>query len=106
MPARPLLLAILFFWVATTGWLFYKELWPHLRSGQPPPYTIDLADEARRDDGGDRPSGDGKHAEQELGAVAAEVVEVGGPGGGHVRPSLVARVRIAGHIPGADSTLI
>ena len=47
MPARPLVLAIVFFWVATTGWLFYRELWPHLRSGQPPPYTIDLADEAR-----------------------------------------------------------
>jgi hypothetical protein len=48
MPPRSLVLAIVFFWVATTGWLFYRDLWPRLRSGQPPPYTIDLADEAQR----------------------------------------------------------
>jgi hypothetical protein len=46
MPARPLVLAITLFWVATTGWLFYRDLWPRLRPGEPPPYTIDLADEA------------------------------------------------------------
>jgi len=46
MPARPLVLAIVLFWVATTGWLFYRDLWPRLRPGEPPPYTIDLADEA------------------------------------------------------------
>jgi hypothetical protein len=46
MPARSLVLAITLFWVVTTGWLFYRDLWPRLRSGQPPPYTIDLADEA------------------------------------------------------------
>ena len=48
MPARPLVLAITLFWVATTGWLFYRDLWPRLRPGEPPPYTIDLADEALR----------------------------------------------------------
>jgi hypothetical protein len=48
MPARPLILAITLFWVATTGWLFYRDLWPRLRPGEPPPYTIDLADEALR----------------------------------------------------------
>lgn len=48
MPARSFVLAITFFWIATTGWLFYRDLWPRLRSGQPPPYTIDLADEALR----------------------------------------------------------
>ena len=48
MPHRSLVLAIILFWVATTGWLFYRDLWPHLRSGQPPPYTIDLADEAQQ----------------------------------------------------------
>src|SRR2546428_9143554 len=48
MPARSLVLAITLFWIATTGWLFHRELWPRLRPGQPPPYTIDLADEAVR----------------------------------------------------------
>src|SRR5438128_7154182 len=46
MPARSFVLVITLFWLAATGWLFYRDLWPRLRSGQPPPYTIDLADEA------------------------------------------------------------
>src|SRR6266851_3374804 len=46
MPPRSFVLVITLFWLAATGWLFYRDLWPHLRSGQPPPYTIDLADEA------------------------------------------------------------
>jgi hypothetical protein len=46
MPPRFFVLVIILFWLAATGWLFYRDLWPHLRSGQPPPYTIDLADEA------------------------------------------------------------
>src|SRR2546428_351618 len=45
MPPRLLVLAITLFWAATTGWLVQREVWPRLRSGQPPPYTIDLADE-------------------------------------------------------------
>jgi hypothetical protein len=48
MPHRSLVLAIIVFWMATTSWLFYRDLWPRLRSGQPPPYTIDLADEAQQ----------------------------------------------------------
>jgi hypothetical protein len=48
MPARPWVLAIVIFWVVTTGWLFYRDFWPSLRPGEPPPYTIDLVDEARR----------------------------------------------------------
>ncbi len=48
MPARPYVLAIIAFWLASSGWLFHKEVWPRLRSGEPPPYTIDLADEARQ----------------------------------------------------------
>jgi hypothetical protein len=43
-----LALAILLFWMATTGWFFHRDLWPRLRPNQPPPFTIDLADEARR----------------------------------------------------------
>jgi hypothetical protein len=46
MPARHHVIAILAFWVASTGWLCYRDLWPRLRSGEPPPFTIDLADEA------------------------------------------------------------
>jgi hypothetical protein len=34
------------FWVTMTGWLFYSDLWPRLQPGEPPPFTIDLADEA------------------------------------------------------------
>jgi hypothetical protein len=47
MPSRPVLLGILGFWLAANGWLFYREVWPRLRPGQPPAYSIDLADEVR-----------------------------------------------------------
>ncbi len=30
-----------------TGWLFVRDYWPHLQPGQPPPFRIDLADEAQ-----------------------------------------------------------
>jgi hypothetical protein len=46
MPSRHLAIGIIAFWVATTGWLFYRDLWPRFRPGGPPPFTIDLADEA------------------------------------------------------------
>ncbi len=45
MPARPLVYAILGFWLAANGWLFYRELWPRLRAGEPPAFSIDLAGE-------------------------------------------------------------
>jgi hypothetical protein len=48
MPPRPFVLAIVLFWLATTGWLFRRDLWPKLRPGQPPPFTIDLSTEAQR----------------------------------------------------------
>jgi hypothetical protein len=48
MPARHLVLAIVLFWVGTSGWLFYRDLWPYLRPGDAPPFTIDLAFEAQR----------------------------------------------------------
>jgi hypothetical protein len=47
MPARWLSLAIIAFWLGTNGWLFWRELWPHLRAGQPPDYTIDLVEEVQ-----------------------------------------------------------
>ncbi len=39
--------AVIFFWVAMTAWLFYRDLRPRLLPGQPPPFTFDLADEAK-----------------------------------------------------------
>jgi hypothetical protein len=48
MPSRPLTLAIVVFWLATVGWFFARDVWPHWRPGDPPPYTIELADEALR----------------------------------------------------------
>jgi hypothetical protein len=48
MPPRWLCLVILAFWLSTTGYLI---VWPQLRdmlaTDEPPPYTIDLADEAQ-----------------------------------------------------------
>jgi hypothetical protein len=37
---------IIAFWIAANSWLFVREIWPRLRPGGPPPFTIDLADEA------------------------------------------------------------
>jgi hypothetical protein len=48
MPARHHIVAIVVFWLATSGWLFYRELWPKLRPGEPPPFTIEQVDEARQ----------------------------------------------------------
>jgi hypothetical protein len=45
MPPRSVTLAIVAFWLGTTGWLAYHDLWPRLRSAEPPPFTIDLTDE-------------------------------------------------------------
>jgi hypothetical protein len=47
MPSRSLTVAIVLFWVGMTGWLTYREIWPWLGPEQPPPFTIDLADEAQ-----------------------------------------------------------
>jgi hypothetical protein len=47
VPPRFLSLAIIAFWLATTGWLFQRDLWPQLRPGEPPPYAIDLAFEVQ-----------------------------------------------------------
>jgi hypothetical protein len=40
-----MILMILALWLATTGWLFYRDLWPRLLPDEPPPFTIELADE-------------------------------------------------------------
>jgi hypothetical protein len=46
MPARKYVFGILAFWMATTGWMFHRDLWPRWRPNEPPAYTIDLVDEA------------------------------------------------------------
>lgn len=47
MPSRCACLLILVLWLASMGWLFQREIWPWLQPDIPPPYTIDLVDEAR-----------------------------------------------------------
>src|SRR4051794_15800340 len=47
MPTRYLSLFILIFWLGTTSWLLYREVGPRLWPGAPPPYRIDLTDEAQ-----------------------------------------------------------
>src|SRR5260370_38876736 len=44
MPPRSIVAAVLLFWLGANGWMFYREVWPHWRSGEPPPYTIDLTE--------------------------------------------------------------
>jgi hypothetical protein len=46
MPPRIIAWAIVVFWLATSVWLFHHEIWPHLRRGDAPPFSIDLAYEA------------------------------------------------------------
>jgi hypothetical protein len=48
MPPRWLSLTIITFWLGTTGWLAWRDLWPRWRPGEPPPYTIDLVEEVNR----------------------------------------------------------
>jgi len=47
MPPRWISLGIIAFWLATTGWLFWKDLWPQWQPGQPPALVPDLIEEAR-----------------------------------------------------------
>jgi len=48
MPSRLLILVIVTFWLATTAWFVAREVAPRFRSGDAPPYVIELADEALR----------------------------------------------------------
>jgi len=47
MPPRWLTAAIVTFWLAMTTWLFWHDVRPRLRARGAPPYTVNLADEAR-----------------------------------------------------------
>ena len=46
MPSRRVVALIVAFWVATTAYIVYRDLWPRLFASGPPPVAIDLADEA------------------------------------------------------------
>ncbi|HEY1378859.1 MAG TPA: hypothetical protein VGF55_18810 [Gemmataceae bacterium] len=46
MPSRPVTLAIVAFWLLTAGWFVARDVLPHWRTGDPPPFTIEFADEA------------------------------------------------------------
>ncbi|MFL5329866.1 MAG: hypothetical protein ACJ8C4_13230 [Gemmataceae bacterium] len=48
MPSRSATLVIVLFWLATTGWYLARDVLPYYASDAPPPYVIDLADEALR----------------------------------------------------------
>lgn len=38
--------AIIVCWLTATGWLLWNDVWPDWQPGQPPPFTIDLEEEA------------------------------------------------------------
>jgi hypothetical protein len=45
MPSRPVVILILVFWLATTGWFMQREVIPRLGTGKPPQFSFDLEDE-------------------------------------------------------------
>lgn len=47
MPSPRVCLAIVLFWLGFNGYLLYHDLLPRLLPGQPPPYTVDLVEEAQ-----------------------------------------------------------
>jgi hypothetical protein len=47
MPPRPIVAAVVAFWLAVTGFAFYRDVWPRLFASGPPPVAVELADEAR-----------------------------------------------------------
>jgi hypothetical protein len=47
MPSRWACLLIVAFWLAATGWLFWREVWPQFQPGEPPPFVTRLVDETQ-----------------------------------------------------------
>jgi hypothetical protein len=45
MPPRSFVVLVILAWLGTTTWLLYREAWPYLQTGGPPPYAIDLTEE-------------------------------------------------------------
>lgn len=50
MPPRWLTVLIVASWLAATGWLFWHDLWPSWRPGEPPKFYIDLVEEVQNPD--------------------------------------------------------
>lgn len=48
MPPRVAVAGILAFWLATSAFVVYRDIWPRVFSSGPPPVSIELADEARQ----------------------------------------------------------
>jgi hypothetical protein len=46
MPSRLISLIIIFFWLGMGVWLFVRDVWPKIRPGEPPAYTLMASDEA------------------------------------------------------------
>jgi hypothetical protein len=46
MPSRWSCLVIVAFWLSVSGWLLWRDVWPNWEPGQPPPFTIDMEEEA------------------------------------------------------------
>lgn len=46
MPSRRAVALIILFWLAITGYVAYRDIWPVLFASGPPPIAIELADEA------------------------------------------------------------
>jgi hypothetical protein len=42
MPSRWACLLIVALWLGSTGWLFWREVWPHLQPGEPPPFVTQM----------------------------------------------------------------
>jgi hypothetical protein len=47
MPSRVAVAGIFAFWLAVTGFVAYRDIWPRVFATGPPPVSIELADEAR-----------------------------------------------------------
>jgi hypothetical protein len=47
MPSRPVIIAIVAFWLLTAGWFVARDFTSAGRPGDPPPFTIELSDEAQ-----------------------------------------------------------
>src|SRR5690348_10409355 len=47
MPPRYLSATILAFWLVSTSWFAYRDIWPRLHSSDQPPFTINLEEEAK-----------------------------------------------------------
>jgi len=47
MPPRSITLVIVVFWLAMTAWLLWRDVWPNMAPGEPPPFVITSKDENR-----------------------------------------------------------